>query len=219
MRRAVELERTSDGLTRLAFVLAAVGRTTDARRYADAALASDPLVFRASWASAVVEFFDGRFDAALARMRAAVESLAPSEPFAIWWLAQAHAYAGRENEARLLFERVANMDAGLWSDLSEVWRRAFEGDRDGVQQWFTTPSAPQHMVMADQWYPCVLAGCLARVGEAGEALDWVERAVSWGFSNHQFLSQHDRFLAPLGAHPRFDVLMDRAREKERAFRV
>jgi len=215
----VELERTSDGLVRLGFVLASTGRMTDARRYADVAQASDPLVFRAAWVAAVVEFFDGRFDAALARMRAAVEGLAPSEPFGLWWLAQAYAYHGREDEARALFERVVNMEANPWTDLSEVWRRALEGDRDGVLEWFAGSSAPLHAVVVDQWYPCVLAACLARVGEPGEALDWVERAVSGGFSNHLFLSRHDRFLAPLGAHPRFDVLMDRAREKEEAFRI
>ncbi len=219
MRRAVELDRTSDGLIRLASVLAAVGRISDARRYADVALASDPLVFRAAWVAAVVEFFDGRFDAALARMRVAVEGLAPSEPFGLWWLAQACAYRGREDEARALFERVANLEPSPWTDLSEVWRRALEGSRDGVLEWFAVPSAPQHVVAVGQWYPCVLAACLARVDEPGEALDWVERAVSGGFSNHQFLSQHDRFLAPLGAHPRFDALMDRAREKEQAFRI
>jgi TolB-like protein/tetratricopeptide (TPR) repeat protein len=219
MRRAVELERTSDGLVRLAFALAMVGRMTDARRDADVALASDPLVFRAAWVAAVVEFFDGRFEAALVRMRAAVEGLAPSEPFGLWWLAQAYAYHGREDEARALFERVTNMEASPWTDVSEVWRLALEGDRGGVLEWFAVPSAAQHMVVVDQWYPCVLAACLARVGELSEALDWVERAVSWGFSNHLFLSRHDRFLAPLGTHPRFDVLMDRAREKEQAFRV
>ncbi len=219
MGRAVELERTSDGLVRLAFVLAAAGRIADARRFADAALASDPLVFRTAWVAAVVEFFDGRFDAALAQMRAAVEGLAPVEPFGLWWLAQAYAYRGREDEARPLFERVVNMEASPWTDLSEVWRRALEGDRDGVLEWFAAPSDPQHVVVLDQWYPCVLAACLARVDEPGEALDWVERAVSGGFSNHVFLSQHDRFLAPLGAHPRFEPLMDRAREKEQAFRV
>ena len=200
-------------------MLTAAGRIAAARRHADVALASDPLVFRAAWVASVVEFLDGRFDAALARMRAAVDGLAPSEPFGLWWLAQAYAYRRRADEARALFERVVNMEASPWTDLSEVWRRALEGDRDGVLKWFAVPSAPQHVVVVDQWYPCVLAACLARVGEPGEALDWVERAVSGGFSNHLFLSRHDRFLAPLSAHPRFDVLMDRAREKEEAFRI
>jgi hypothetical protein len=51
------------------------------------------------------------------------------------------------------------------------------------------------------------------------ALEWLERAIVWGFSNHRFLSEHSRFLAPLRGDPRFEALLERAREKERAFVV
>jgi hypothetical protein len=35
--------------------------------------------------------------------------------------------------------------------------------------------------------------------------------------NHEYLSQRGIFLAPLRGDPRFEALMDKAREKARAF--
>lgn len=40
-----------------------------------------------------------------------------------------------------------------------------------------------------------------------------------GITNHRFLSEHNRFLAPLRGDPRFEALMEKAREKECAFEV
>lgn len=42
-------------------------------------------------------------------------------------------------------------------------------------------------------------------------------AISWGMSHYRFLAEHNRFLAPLRGNPRFEGLLDRAREKQRAF--
>jgi hypothetical protein len=56
-----------------------------------------------------------------------------------------------------------------------------------------------------------------QAGRDDEAKAVFERAVAWGFSNHRFLSEHSRLHAPLRGDPRFEALVDRAREKERAF--
>ena len=64
-----------------------------------------------------------------------------------------------------------------------------------------------------------------RRGLTGEPLlfhllsEWIRQAVSWGFSNHRFLSVHNRFFAPLHDDPRFQALVATAREKERIFEV
>jgi hypothetical protein len=55
---------------------------------------------------------------------------------------------------------------------------------------------------------------LAPVGEHDEALQWIESAVGWGFTNHVYLEHHDRFVEPLRAAPQFRVLMDAARRKQ-----
>lgn len=55
------------------------------------------------------------------------------------------------------------------------------------------------------------------VGDHEGAIDWLERAVQWGFCSHRFLGELSPFLAALRGLPRFEALMEVAREKERAY--
>ena len=80
-------------------------------------------------------------------------------------------------------------------------------NRDGVQETART----------DEYFPMYIANAMARIGEIEEALEWLRMAVSRGFTNHGFLSKHNRFLEPLRSHPTFRDLMDTAREKQTAF--
>lgn len=162
----------------LGFVLAEVGLIADARRFAVEAVAADPLNVFSRFARGAVDFFDGRFEEAAIWFRDYLVRVSPGEPFLIWWLAQALAYAGRIDEAKLNFEQVAK---------------------------------------TDEWFPNFIAACLVQVGDNDGALEWLERAITWGFSNHRFLSEHSRFLAPLRGEPRFLALMERARKKQQAF--
>jgi hypothetical protein len=70
------------------------------------------------------------------------------------------------------------------------------------------------VAMTDEYFPVFLADMLAPVGEHDEALQWIESAVGWGFTNHVYLEHHDRFVEPLRAASRFGVLMDAARRKQ-----
>ncbi len=215
-KRAVELEPTSDALFFLGFALAEVGKIEQARHYADEAVARDPLFFMTVLGRGVVDMFAGFFEAALERIRDGRDRLAPGEPFAGWWLAQALAYAGREEEADALCQQVAAMDAGISSGQCALLQRAIENDRDGVLQVLADTNLRQ-FARTDEVYPLCLANALTRVGETEEALDWVDQAISWGFANYQFLSRHNRFLAPLRGNGRFQQLMALARQKQEAF--
>ena len=215
-KRAVELAPDSDALGFLAFVLAEVGRISEARPNAEEALARDPLIFFSSFVLAAVDIFDGQFNEALNRLRDARKRLAPGEAFAGWWLAQAAAYAGEEEEARAVFEEVAAMKVGLWSDMSDLFRVALEGDRDRVHDLLDNTNL-REMANTDEYYPLYLANALTRVGDTEEALRWLEQAIKWGFTNHRFLSHHNRFLEALRDDERFQVLMETAEERERAF--
>lgn len=55
----------------------------------------------------------------------------------------------------------------------------------------------------------------ARQGQRDEALRWLSRTIEMGFINHRFFAEHDPFLATLRGDPRFEALMERAREKQR----
>jgi len=216
-RRAVEQDRPTEALWMLGFVLAEIGRMPDARRFADEAVAADPLNAFTGFARAAVDFFDGRFEEAATRFRDYLVRVSPGEPILLWWLAQALAYGVREDEAKHTFEQVAKMEAVPISDLSTLFCQALEGNRSRVQELLATNIRLQEAAKTDEWFPNFIAMCLAKVGDNEGALEWLERAIAWGFSNHRFLSEHSRFLAPLHGDPRFQALMERACEKERAF--
>jgi hypothetical protein len=62
----------------------------------------------------------------------------------------------------------------------------------------------------------MVASCLARYGDSEMALDWLERAIDLGFSNHRYLGEVSPLLAPLHGNPRFKALLKIARLKEGA---
>jgi len=218
-RRAIERDRPVDALWMLGFVLAEIGRMADARRFADEAVSADPLNVFSGFARAAVDFFEGHFEDSAARCQDYLVRVAPGEPILVWWRAQAFAYAGRLDEAKLNFEQVAKTEAVPISDLSSLFCRALEGDRRLVQELLTANTRLQEAAKTDEWFPNFIAACLALVGDNDGALEWLERAIAWGFSNHRFLSEHSRFLVPLRGNPHFQTLMDRARQKQLDFVV
>lgn len=117
-----------------------------------------------------------------------------------------------------IFEQVKTLGADLLSDFSELFQRALRGDGHGVKEVLER-TALRQVAKTDEYFPIFLANSLALVGEMKEALDWIEQAISWGFSNHRFLSQYNRFIAPLRGDPRFEALMERTWEKEREFEI
>ncbi len=216
---AIRHERASEALWMLGFVLAEIGRMEEARRFADETSAADPLNQFSTFARASVDFFDGRFGDAAARYQTFFDKIAPDSPGLVWWLAQVQAYAGQNDEAKRNFEQIVKTEAVPIAELSALFCRALDGDRDGVQKMLAANTQLQETAKTDEWFPNFIAACLAHVGDKDGALEWLERAIAWGFSNHRFLSEHSRFLAPLRGDPRFEALIERAREKERAFEI
>ena len=101
---------------------------------------------------------------------------------------------------------MAGMDAGLWTDFCELFLRALDKDRDGVIEQLDN-TALTEPAKTDEMYPLFFANILAHIGEYDAALDWLERSINWGFSNHRFLSEYNRFLAPLREDQRFASLL------------
>jgi adenylate cyclase len=98
-----------------------------------------------------------------------------------------------------------------------LWRYAVVGDRQRALSWMT-PEAVQ-TCRRDFMYSWWIACAYVMLGDADSALDWLENAVELGFVNHRYLGEVDPLLAPLRGDPRFQALMARAREKQRAFEV
>jgi TolB-like protein len=218
-RQAVELDRNTTALWMLAFSLAEGGRIGQARRFADDAVAADPLNIMSGFAQGAVEFFDGRFEEAASCFRRYLEIIGPDEPILLWWRAQALSYLGREDEAAPYFDKVIATDAHPLSALSRLWRLAAGGDRDGFRKALESDTQLIETARTDEWFPNFIAACLARLGDHAGAIEWLERAVGWGFSNHRFLGELSPFLAPIRGDRRFQALLADARKKEKALDV
>jgi len=183
---------------------------------AEEAVSLDPLYILSQAGWCVVELLSGHAQVASTRMSDAVSRVFEGEPFGLWWEAQAAGFAGDDERARELFERVAGIEeAGALANLSELFLRALEDDAEGVRSALDRPDL-RDMGNADEWFPVYFASAFARVGEVDEAIRWLDQAVNWGFGNHQFLARYNRYLEPLRGDPRFEAVLERAREKERA---
>ncbi len=217
MKRAAELDHSTDAQCFLGFILGEVGRIEEARHFAEQAFAADPLHMFTGFFRACVEVLDGNFDEAIARFQRVLDAGLLNEALVLWWLAQSIAWAGREDQANEVFAQVAAMDAGLISDLCELYCRSSQGDQGAVKALLESKPTVQETAKTDEWFPNFIAVCLARVGDMDGALEWLECAIGWGFSNHRFLTEHNRFLAPLRGDPRFEVLIERARKNQDEF--
>ena len=217
--RALALDRNTIALWMLAFSLAETGHLAQARRFAEEAVTGDPLNVMSRFAQGTVEFFDGRFEEAASCFRRSLEIIGPGEPILLWWRAQALSYLGREDEAAPYFDKVIATDARPLSALSRLWRLAAGGDRDGFRKALESDTQLIETARTDEWFPNFIAACLARLGDHAGAIEWLERAVGWGFSNHRFLGELSPFLAPLRGDSRFQELLADARKKEKALDV
>jgi hypothetical protein len=111
------------------------------------------------------------------------------------------------------------MDSGPISDLCELVYVSLRGDQSALKAILESKTTLLEIAKTDEWFPNAIAACLARVGDFDGALEWLERAINWGFSNHRFLAEHNRFHAPLRGDPRFEALIERARKQQEAFEV
>jgi tetratricopeptide (TPR) repeat protein len=217
LRRAREIDRNTDVLSFLGGILAMVGRLDEAREVAAEAVVLDPLEMYASAAQAWVDLMDGQFDTATSRLQKTIEDLGLDNTHISWFLALAKAHSGRLDEAREGFAGVAATDAVPVADLSELYCRAADGDRNAVMTQMSEKHVMVEVAKTDETFPIFIAGCLAMVGADDDALEWLDRAINWGFCNYRYLEEYNPFLKPLHSNPRFTPLIDKARQKQTAF--
>ncbi len=125
--------------------------------------------------------------------------------------------AGHEEEAATQFEWLERQPAD--DHLAAValrFRAGLTGDREAVLS--APSSAERAMAESDEYWSYLMAGAYALVGEADQALDWLEHAVRVrGWVDYVYFTRHDRFLESLRAIPRFQELMAWAGERHARF--
>jgi tetratricopeptide (TPR) repeat protein len=96
------------------------------------------------------------------------------------------------------------------------FRHALAGNREAV---LSPPSgAVRAMAESDEYWSYLTAAAYALVGQAEEALSWLEHAVTVrGWVDYVYFTRHDRFLESLRAAPRFQELMASAQERYARF--
>ena len=218
MKKASELGIEQESIEMFGFMLGEVGKIPEARRYAEEACASNPLSFVPAFSKACLNVFDGQFKMALDIFHETELRISPEEPIFFWWKAQTYAFAGMEEEARSVFEEVARMKAGIFSDFSRLSIEAMDQNLIGVQEILNS-TILKDIAETDEWFPNYLANCLTQVGEFDQALYYLDCAINWGFSNYKFLTTHNRFLKPLHDDPRFKSIIKKAKEKQERFIV
>jgi hypothetical protein len=102
-----------------------------------------------------------------------------------------------------------------WERLAPAMSCALRGERDELLRIMT----PELRAAAewDEIFAWWVADCFALVHEADEAIDFIERAVEFGFINAPWLSKHEPFLESLRRERRFRCLMEAVRTAWRAF--
>jgi hypothetical protein len=74
------------------------------------------------------------------------------------------------------------------------------------------------MAESDEYWSYLMAAAYALVGDADQALRWLEHTVKVrGWVDYVFFTRHDRFLESLRPDPRFQALMAFARERHHRF--
>lgn len=143
--------------------------------------------------------------------------VAPGNPLSLFHWAVTKAYARDEAEAGSCFDELA-AGSGPFAHGGALYRTALRGDRAAVLRLLGSPDVLPHRHCNGHvsWW---IADCLARVGDAEEALRWLDNAIRLGRINSRFWSEVDPLVASLRGNPGFEALMERAREKERAFEV
>ena len=194
------------------FLLAEVGRTDEAREHGERARTLDPLFWPAQFGSALADLCDGKFDSALAKM-VKMHTISGENPAANLWLGVCLLYAGHPEEARGPLNRAGAAGAGAFSGTATCLGAMGSGDGDAVRA-VLADTGTREALGTDTELTWMLAAASATVGDLDEALYWLSRAIEMGFINRRFFADVDPYLARLRGDPRFEELMERAREKQ-----
>jgi tetratricopeptide (TPR) repeat protein len=205
----------TEALLWLGYYYAVSGRPALARALMDRLQKVDPLTSVNLIMCGMVAMFDGNYPEALTWTQRSID-IDPANPTPRMMHAMILAANGRREEGVAILDAVArDTSAMAWARLAPAMACALRGDRDGLLR-IMTPEL-RAAAMWDEIFAWWAADCFALVNEREAAMDFLERAVEFGFINLPWLSQHEPFLATLRGEPRFARLMERVRGAWEAF--
>ncbi len=204
-----------EALLWLGYHYAAAGRPDLARALMDRLQQVDPLTSINLTMYGMVAMFDGNYPEALTWTQRSVD-IDPANPTPRMMHALMLAANGRREEGVALLDTVAgDASAMAWARLAPAMACALRGERDDLLRLMT----PELRAAAewDEIFAWWVADCFALVNEADAAIDFLERAVEFGFINAPWLSKYEPFLVSLRHEPRFRCMMEAVRTAWRTF--
>jgi eukaryotic-like serine/threonine-protein kinase len=204
-----------EALLWLGYHYAVSGRSDLARALMDRLQQVDPLTSVNLTMYGMVAMFDGNYPEALTWTQRSVD-IDPANPTPRMIHALMLAANGRRDEGVAILDAVAgDTSAMAWARLAPAMACALRGERDELLRIMTPElRAAAHWDEIFAWWA---ADCFALVHETDAAIDFIERAVEFGFINAPWLSKYEPFLERLRSEPRFGRLMDGVRRAWRAF--
>jgi serine/threonine protein kinase/tetratricopeptide (TPR) repeat protein len=207
--RSAQIEENSHVLSAFGSYLGDAGRPELGRRYAERALAIDPLAWLSHYGLGYLDLVDGRGAAALDRMQAAADRFAPGESWSSFQVGHAAVHTGDDALATQHFRCAARGGDELYSELARLFLATLAGDRAGTLGQLKA-TALERLARRIGFTSVMVASCLAHIGETDRALSWLDHGVNWGFFNHRYLREFNPWLERLRGNPRFDEILGTA---------
>ena len=212
-RRAIELEpNDTDSLVMTAFTLVGAGQDDAAQALAPRLVQSDPLSAVTWTAAGGPLWFVGRAAEGIPIMKRGLE-IDPNSFIAHWCTGYCCAVAGRIDDAK---EHAANLrrlfDGGAYTRQLLALIDGLEGRQAAAREWL----APINIAILDPHQQFHLAEAFLVAGDLEHGLELLERS-NFGFHPYAYMAHHCRFLDPVRHTPRFQALLERAKERTEAF--
>jgi TolB-like protein len=216
LKAALEIEpNNADTLLLLSNCYLISGRVSVARPLIDRLLAVDPLTPLSRCLPGYADALEGNLAAALEPYRQMFE-MDPGNPMARLFYVWALALNRRTEEIGAIVQGFpAEERDSLPARLALFLAHAVAGNRREAQEALT----PDHeaAATATDVFPRFLAQGYAVAGWPERALHCLATAVDRGFINHPYLARHDPLLESLRRDPRFQQLLETARDRWETF--
>jgi non-specific serine/threonine protein kinase len=214
-RRALELEpNDTDSLVMMLFTLVGAGQDDEAQALAPRLVQSDPLSAATWMAAGGPLWFVGRADQGVPIMERGLE-IDPDSFIAHWCTGYACAVAGRLDDAKGHAAHLRRLfDGGPYTRQLLALIDGLEGRQAAAREWL----APINIAVLDPHQQFHLAESFLVAGDLERGLELLERS-NFGFHPYVYMAHHCRFLDPVRHTPRFQALLEAARERTEAFRA
>ena len=206
LERALESNPSDlDTLVTLGYLYALIGLNEQALSLFGQMLAVDPLTPINHCMPGFVAILEGRNSDALPYYRKFFE-MDPYNAFAAWCWGYVLLRNGKFDQAsKVIDELMANHEGSIMAHLGSAIRSGVSGNKESTRNAIT--SDLRAAARNSELFSREITHCLALVGDADEALDWLENTVRIGNINYPFWARHNEWVDSIRNSSRFDAIM------------